>query len=125
MKIKRFNEFLNESSESSETYNDYPQSAVNNAKLALKWRDEHGRDEVKGGTEVGWTRANQLANKEKLSVKTINRMSAFNRHRKNSKVAPEFKETPWKDRGYIAWLIWGGDSGIDWAMKKAEELRNS
>lgn len=125
MKLKRFNEFLNESSENSETYNDYPQSAVNNAKLALKWRDEHGRDEVKGGTEVGWARANQLAKKEKLSVKTINRMSAFNRHRENSKVAAEFKETPWKDRGYIAWLIWGGDSGIDWAMKKAEELRNS
>ena len=125
MKLKRFSEFLNESTDSSETYNDYPQSAVDNAKLALKWRDEHGRDEDKGGTEVGWTRANQLANKEKLSVKTINRMSSFNRHRKNSKVDPKFKETPWKDRGYIAWLIWGGDSGIDWAMKKAEELRNS
>jgi hypothetical protein len=51
-------------------------------------------------------------------------MSAFNRHRKNSKIDPEFKDTPWKDKGYVAWLIWGGDEGVDWAMKKADELRS-
>jgi hypothetical protein len=31
-----------------ETYNDYPKSASNNAQKAIDWRDEHGRDEVKG-----------------------------------------------------------------------------
>ena len=25
------------------TYNDYPQSATNNAKKALRWKKEHGR----------------------------------------------------------------------------------
>jgi hypothetical protein len=110
--------------EAEETYNDYPAAATKNAQMAIDWKEKHGRDEVDAGTAVGWARANQLANKEKISVDTINRMSAFNRHRKNSKIDPEFKDTPWKDRGYVAWLIWGGDEGVDWAMKKADELRS-
>ena len=104
------------------TYNDYPQSATNNAKKALRWKEEHG-DEVKGMTSVGWTRANQLASRRKLSYETIARMAAFNRHRKNSAIDPKFKDTPWKDRGYVAWLGWGGTSGVNWAIKKAESIR--
>jgi hypothetical protein len=110
--------------ESEETYNDYPAAATKNAQMAIDWKEKYGRDEVEAGTPVGWARANQLANKENISVDTINRMSAFNRHRKNSKIDPEFKDTPWKDKGYVAWLIWGGDEGVDWAMKKADELRS-
>lgn len=105
------------------TYNDYPEAAVNAAKKALRWREEYG-DEVKGGTSVGWTRANQLANKESLSYTTIARMAAFNRHRKNSKIDPKFAATPWKDRGYVAWLIWGGTAGVDWAIRKAQGIRD-
>ena len=105
------------------TYNDYPESAKNNACKALKWREEHG-DEVKGMTQVGWTRANQLCKGENISEETIARMSGFQRHKKNSEVAPELKDTPWKDAGYVAWLGWGGDTGINWASSKLESIRN-
>jgi len=108
---------------SMETYNDYPQSAVNNAKKVLKWRDKYG-DEVKGMTRVGWTRANQLAKKEKISRSTIARMASFARHENNSKVAEENKSTPWKDKGYVAWLGWGGASGISWAQRKLKSIDN-
>lgn len=106
------------------TYNDYPESASNNAKKVLKWKEKYG-SEVKGMTSVGWTRARQLASKEKLSYKTIARMAAFKRHQKNATVDPKYKDTPWKDRGYVAWLGWGGTSGVNWAIKKAESLRNN
>lgn len=106
------------------TYNDYPESASNNAKKVLKWKEKYG-SEVKGMTSVGWNRARQLASKEKLSYKTIARMAAFKRHQKNATVDPKYKDTPWKDRGYVAWLGWGGTSGINWAIKKAESLRNN
>lgn len=106
----------------AKTYNDYPQAATNNAKRALAWREKYG-DEVKGGTAVGWTRANQLASRESLSYSTIARMAAFARHRTNSKVDPKYASTPWKDRGYVAWLIWGGTSGVNWAIRKAEAIR--
>lgn len=105
-----------------DTYNDYPAAAKANAKKALEWRDKYGREEVDAGTAVGWARANQLAKGEKISADTIGRMASFNRHRKNSKIAPEYKDTPWKDRGHVAWLIWGGDEGVDWAMEKSKEL---
>jgi len=105
-----------------QTYNDYPQSVKNNACKVLKWRDEHG-DEVKGMTRIGWTRANQLCNGENISEETIARMAAFARHRKNAEVAPEFKSTPWKDAGYVAWLGWGGTTGIEWAARKLESIR--
>jgi hypothetical protein len=108
--------------EAEETYNDYPAAAKANAKKALEWRDKYGRDEVTAGTPVGWQRANQLAKGEKLSRDVISRMAQFNRHRKNSKIAPEHKDEPWKDNGYVAWLIWGGDEGVDWAIKKIEEI---
>ena len=104
------------------TYNDYPQSATNNAKKVLAWKEKYG-DEVKGMTSIGWTRARQLASRRKLSYETIARMAAFNRHRKNAEIDPKFKDTPWKDRGYVAWLGWGGTSGVNWAIKKAESIR--
>ena len=50
-------------------------------------------------------------------------MAAFNRHRKNAAIDPKFKDTPWKDRGYVAWLGWGGTSGVNWAIRKAESIR--
>jgi len=106
------------------SYNDYPESAKNNACKALRWRDEHG-DEVKGMTQVGWTRANQLCKGENISEETIARMSGFQRHKKNSEVAPEYSSTPWKDAGYVAWLGWGGTSGVNWASSKLKTIRNA
>lgn len=111
--------FINES---EDTYNDYPEAAKKNAQLAIDWKEKYGRDEVEAGTAVGWARAHQLAKGENLSADTVKRMASFNRHRKNSTIATEFKDTPWKDRGHVAFLIWGGDEGVDWAMKKSKEI---
>lgn len=124
--VKLFEEFVSADSvsESAETYSDYPQSATNNAKKALAWREKYGRKEVTAGTPVGWSRANQLAKRDNLSKDVVARMAQFNRHRKNSDINPKYKSTPWKDNGYVAWLIWGGDSGVDWAIKKMEQIRN-
>lgn len=98
-----------------------PASARNNARRVLRWKEKYG-DEVKGMTQVGWTRANQLASGENLSRNTVARMSAFARHRKNADVDPKYKDTPWKDRGYVAWLGWGGSSGVNWANSVMDRL---
>ena len=106
--------------EKAETYK-APASARNNAARVLRWKEKYG-DEVKGMTSVGWTRARQLANNENLSRETVARMSAFARHRKNAEIDPKYKDTPWKDRGYVAWLGWGGDTGISWAKSIMERI---
>jgi hypothetical protein len=98
-----------------------PASSRNNARRVLRWKEKYG-DEVKGMTQVGWTRANQLASGENLSRDTVARMSAFARHRKNAEVDPKFKDTPWKDRGHVAWLGWGGTSGVNWANSVMDRL---
>jgi len=98
-----------------------PASARNNAKKAITWREKYG-DEVKGGTRVGWTRASQLAGGEKLSLSTVKRMAQFNRHRKNSEVDPKYRDEPWKDAGHVAWLLWGGTTGVDWARGVASKV---
>lgn len=98
-----------------------PVGAKNNAQKVLNWREKHG-SEVKGMTEVGWRRARQLASGKPISAETVKKMAQFNRHRKNAKVAPEYKRTPWKDAGYVAWLGWGGTTGINWAMRISEGL---
>jgi len=94
-----------------------PVGASKEAKRALKWKDEHGK-EVKGGTAVGWARANQLSKREKLSPETVKRMyKFFHRHEKNKAINSEYRNEPWRDNGYVAWLIWGGDAGRSWAEK--------
>lgn len=100
-----------------------PQSARNNARKVLEWRRKYG-DDVKGMTRVGWARANQLASGRPLTLDTVKRMAQFNRHRGNAEVSPENKGTPWKDAGRVAWLGWGGSSGINWAKAVVDREEN-
>ena len=108
----------------AETYNNYPQSATNNAKRMIEWRDKYGRDVVTAGTEVGWRRASQLAKRENISLDVVKRMAQFNRHRENSKIDPKYKGEPWKDNGYVAWNLWGGTAGVDWAIREVNKLKD-
>ena len=111
--------------EFQESYDDYPESASNNAAKALRWIDEY-EDEINCNyTRTGLARANQLKNGDALSWDTIGRMASFNRHRANAEVNAEYKDTPWKDCGYLAWLLWGGTSGINWALNKMEQRNNA
>ena len=96
-----------------ETYDDYPQAATTNAKRAIKYKEENGSD---CGTVVGWTRARQLANREKLSRSTIARMASFKRHQQH-------KDVPYDEGcGGIMWDAWGGDAGVEWAIRKLEQI---
>ena len=111
----------NHQEQKADGYSNYPQGATNNARRMVKWRDEH-RDEMKGGTAVGWTRANQLANREKLSMSTIKRTYSFlSRHKQNASIDPKFKSTPWKDAGYVAYNLWGGSAMFSWAKRMASK----
>lgn len=98
-----------------ESYNDYPEAAKENAKVALRWAEENGWGSC--GTPVGKVRANQLAKGESISVETISRMAAFERHRQNSQ-----KELG-DGCGRLMWLAWGGDEGIAWAQRKMDSLK--
>lgn len=91
-----------------------PKGVQEAARRGLELRREHRR----GGTAVGVARARDLANGRRVSISTIKRMvNYFIRHQKDMTVpknrdrsAPGFPGA-----GRIAWLLWGGDSGQQWA----------
>lgn len=98
------------------SYNDYPKSATNNAKRALKWVDENGWGSC--GEATGKNRAHQLANGEPISRDTIARMASFKRHQQH-------KDVPYIDGcGGLMWDAWGGTSGVEWAILKLKSIDN-
>ena len=100
-----------------ETYNDYPKAAQNNAKRALKWVEKNGWGSC--GEATGKNRANQLAKGENISRDTIARMASFKRHQQN-------KDVPYSEGcGGLMWDAWGGDAGINWAIRKLKQIDNA
>lgn len=96
------------------------------AERGLRLRAEFNR----GGTEIGVARATQLKNREVLSPSTVRRMNSyFARHAVDR--APGWDDPEDPSAGFIAWLLWGGDPGRDWAerivgrMERADEEKAS
>lgn len=88
------------------------EAMANAAARGLRLREKYGR----GGTAVGVARARDLKNRATLSPSTVKRMhSFFSRHDGNQSGGED-------DAGFIAWLLWGGNSGQSWAKRKVREL---
>jgi len=96
---------------------------ASNARRGLEMRREHNR----GGTSVGVARARTIANRQKLSPKTVNRMvSFFARHEVDSDAEGYRSGEPgYPSAGKIANLLWGGPAGYAWAKRKQRELEKS
>ena len=90
------------------------------AERGLEWRKEYNR----GGTAVGVARANQLVNKERLSISTVKRMYSFFSRHESDKQAQGFRpgEEGYPSAGRIAWALWGGDAGFSWSKKKRDQI---
>jgi len=97
----------------AETYTDYPQAVVDAAKQGIKRNEESGN---KCATQVGKVRAQQLANREPVSLDTVRRMRAFLiRQKDNYELARDRRD--YNACGYISYLLWGGPSALPWAEK--------
>lgn len=93
-----------------------PADVAEVAKRGLEAREKYGR----GGTLVGARRANQLANRDVVSIDTIKRMVAyFTRHAVDLE-APAAKpgHPDYPSPGRIAWDLWGGAPGRAWARRQ-------
>ena len=90
------------------------------AARGLEWRRKYKR----GGTTVGVARANQLMNKERLSIDTVKRMYSFFSRHEVDKQAEGFSqgEKGYPSAGRIAWALWGGDSGFSWSRKVRNQI---
>lgn len=105
---------LKEEYYAQETFNDYPDSVSNNAKKGIELNEKVNN---KCATQVGKVRAQQLANKEKISIDTIQRMYSY-----LSRAEVYYNENDTKACGTISYLLWGGKSGLSWSRNKLKEL---
>lgn len=90
------------------------------ARRGLRLREKFGR----GGTQVGVDRAHQLAEQRDLDAADVKAMHAYFARHAVDKDGGAHRWDSDKDpsAGFIAWLLWGGDAGRDWADRKAKTL---
>ena len=101
------------------SFSDYPDSVKNNAKRALKWAEENGWGSC--GTGVGKQRANQLANGEAISLKTIKRMYSYlSRHAPDLDSSKSYED----GCGKLMYDAWGGKSALRWAKTRISREEN-
>ena len=97
-----------------ESYRDYPDSVSNNAKKGIDLNEKQGN---KCATQVGKVRAQQLAQKQPVSLATIKRMYSY-----LSRAQEYYDEGDTSSCGYISYMLWGGLSAKRWAESKLKEL---
>ena len=102
------------SKEELESYSDYPESVSNNAKRGIELNKAVNN---KCATQVGKVRAQQLANGEPVSEKTVKRMFSF-----LSRAETYFDQGDKESCGYISYLLWGGKSAKTWAEAKLKQI---
>jgi hypothetical protein len=105
-----------------------PQSVADAAERGLELRKKNkgkgglsSQQAHEEGVGSGVARAVSLKNRDNLSPDTVKRMKAFfSRHEKNKKI--DHGKKPHEDRGYISFLLWGGDPGRSWAEKVCRQM---
>jgi hypothetical protein len=92
------------------------------AKKARRFKEE---GKAKGaGTNVGWTRAAQLAKGEEVSMDTVKRMYSYLSRHAVDKKGQNFGNDEKPSKGYVMWLAWGGDPAYKWAKNLVEKEKN-
>lgn len=112
-----------------------PQTVAEQAAKGLKLRQKASPSNKGGlssqeagaqGIGSGVQRAVNLKNRDNVTPETIGKMLGFfARHEQNKGIAPENRDTPWNDKGYVAWQLWGGDAGWAWAKKVKEQMEKA
>lgn len=96
-----------------------PTAAIaRNAEQGLALREKFKR----GGTRIGVARARQLSAREPLSADIVKRMASYFARHEVDKKAEGFGSEDDPSAGFIAWQLWGGDAGRDWAEKTKAEM---
>jgi HK97 family phage prohead protease len=100
-------------------YSNYPQSATNAAKKALRHKEENGSQ---CGTSVGWSRAKQLSSRQELSDDEVIRTYSFLSRAKVYDQGKYFDEKENEICGSIMYDAWGGSTMLPWAERTANKI---
>lgn len=98
-----------------------PADVARAAARALELRRRYQR----GGTAADVARARDLANRRPLRLETIEQMRDYFESHEVDRLAYGFypDEDDYPSAGRIAWDLWGGDRGRNWAARIVEKHR--
>ena len=82
-----------------------PEEVSRQACRAIRENEERGNP---AGTQVGKVRAQQLCNRDEISLETVKRMKSYLER------AKVYNSGNWDDNGTISWHLWGGQPALDW-----------
>jgi hypothetical protein len=95
-----------------------PAAAAKEAARGLELRKIHKR----GGTEVGVWRAENLVKRTPLDVPELKRIRSYFARHEVDKRGKDWHNKERPSAGYIAWLLWGGEPGREWAEAELKKL---
>jgi len=102
----------------ADTISDYPEGVKNAAKRAVDYAEKNGWGSC--GTQVGKTRASQLAKGDNISVDTIKRMYSYlSRHKSDLTSSKSYDD----GCGKLMYDSWGGEPALKWAEGKIKSLQ--
>jgi len=109
-----------------------PESVASAAKRGLELRKKaspsnkgglDAKEAAKEGVGSGVQRAVNLKNRDELSPEVVKRMKSFlSRSEDAAKIDPDKRDKPYNDKGYVAWLLWGGNPAKAWAEKVVAQM---
>lgn len=96
-----------------------PKTVSNQSKKGLKYRMEYSPKKDELSVRI----AKKLIRRDKITQFRILQMCTFfNRHKRRT-VLDKFKKEPWKDKTYVQFLLWGGESGRAWSERIRTQIK--
>jgi len=95
-----------------------PKTVSNQSKKGLKYRRKY--KPTKGENSVKMAR--KILKRDTLQPYQIKQMATFFSRHRHREVLEKFKDEPWKDRRYVTYLLWGGESGRAWAERVRTQI---
>ena len=97
-----------------------PEAVAQAAQKGLALREKLKR----AGATIGVGHARALKNRKPLPDSTIRQMARFfSRHKVESR-AKNWGEAENPSADYVAWLLWGGDPGREWAERRVAAMED-
>ena len=88
-----------------------PKAVQDNAQKGLDLRREYGY----GGTQVGAATAELLSKGGEVSARKARHIARYFPRHAHDNLDEKGQQGEKPSRGYIAWLLWGGDAGRHWS----------
>ena len=99
-----------------ETFTDYPKGISEEAERGIRLNKEVNN---KCATQVGKVRAQQLANREPITLTTVKRMYSY-----LSRASEYYNPNDTTACGTISYLLWGGEPALRWSERILKQKEN-